>query len=120
MLAYDQYGCRVVQKYFDTISMDEPRMDRIISSEIIPNLHKMVTDPNANHVLIKIISQLSNKKLGFLLDFFDANIESLPANPFACRVMHKLFEKIPLDKLELIDKLDKHFFSLFFCQNGNF
>lgn len=76
----------VVQKYFDIISMDDSKMDLVIENKIKPHLTKMATDPNANHVLQKIISQLSYKKLDWMLEFFNKNVESFTNNPFACRV----------------------------------
>jgi len=75
--------------------MQEDRLQKVLEQNIKPNLLKLVTDPNANHVLQKVINQMSNKDLGFLLEFFNENADSFCNNPFACRVMQRLIEKVP-------------------------
>lgn len=41
--SYDTYGCRIIQKYFDAIAMQEERLQKVQEQNIKPNLQKLVT-----------------------------------------------------------------------------
>lgn len=41
-------------------------------------------------------------------------------NPYACSTIQKLLEKLPIEKLRIIEELQTNFYDLCYCQYGNY
>lgn len=87
-LSMQTYGCRVLQKAFD--SVPSKHVD-FVANELQGKVAACVFDQNANHVVQKCIEKLASK-CQFVADEFLADLQRLACHAYGCRVLQKLFE----------------------------
>lgn len=97
-MSLQMYGCRVVQKAFETLPYIYLTT---LLNEFHDNVTKCIHDQNGNHVIQKIIEVMSFKvKLGegeievydFILQDVLAIVSELSCHPYGCRVMQRILE----------------------------
>eukprot|EP01084_Bolivina_argentea_P216358 367587_1 len=89
------YGCRVIQKAFDCIPMDEcKRLVKELEEEGRGSgnlIHEAIICPNANHVIQKIITlKLDISDIEFIIDCIDENICFYSSHIFGCRIVQNI------------------------------
>lgn len=70
-LSFDQYGCRVIQKALEVLPSKE---QDILVLEVRPQVMQCVEDSNGNHVIQKIVEQISSDKVQFIVDAFKSKV----------------------------------------------
>ena len=73
-MSYDTFGCRVIQKLFDQISFEESLICEINEKYVRANLKQLIFNPNANHVIQKIIYILPLKQIDVITEFYIQNV----------------------------------------------
>jgi pumilio RNA-binding family len=110
-LSCKMYGCRVIQKAFETL--DQPGR-LVLVDELKSHVEKLVHDQNGNHVIqrcIQTVRPLSS--IRFILDPFRNHIPALSRHPFGCRVVQRVLENFTdsVDDVwvlaEVIEQVDK-------------
>jgi hypothetical protein len=64
-LSFDTYGCRVIQKALEIVTVEEKHF---MLDKLHPNLENCMRDTNANHVIQKLVEVLSFDKLKFIVE----------------------------------------------------
>ncbi|CAE7220926.1 APUM5 [Symbiodinium sp. KB8] len=97
-LAKDKYGCRVVQKMMESLPQ-QLKMD--IASEIMDNVIECIEDMNGNHVIQKVVENLD--EVHFVIAAVSKSsetAESMASHIYGCRIIQRLLENCPLDRLD--------------------
>eukprot|EP01059_Diplonema_ambulator_P001769 TRINITY_DN1148_c0_g1_i2.p1 TRINITY_DN1148_c0_g1~~TRINITY_DN1148_c0_g1_i2.p1 ORF type:complete len:646 (+),score=195.01 TRINITY_DN1148_c0_g1_i2:43-1980(+) len=87
-LTKQTYGCRVVQKALDVVTLD---MQQMILSELHGHVPECVVDQNGNHVIQKCIECLPMYS-AFIIESFQTKVPNLATHPYGCRVLQKILE----------------------------
>ena len=91
-------SCRVLQKFIQTASRDN--VDAIFKA-LLPDLLKYCMSPNGNHIVQGFIENLPERS-GEVIASLQGRIPELVIDNYGCRVVQKLFEKVPIEQLETI------------------
>ena len=87
------YGCRVVQKALEVISLDQ---QRLLISELKDAVLDCINDQNGNHVIQKCIECVPTEHIGFIVSAFQGQVASLSMHPYGCRVIQVRYSNIIL------------------------
>lgn len=110
-------GCRVLQKFIEFTSQDN--VDKLFV-EYKPNLIKLCFSQNGNHIVQRFISVLP-KRLNEIISGIENELLNLVVDNCGCRVVQKLFEQFPIEKLEaLVKRVMEHPVELATNQYGNY
>jgi len=106
-LSLQMYGCRVVQKAFETLPDEDLTA---LLKEFHHNVISCIHDQNGNHVMQKCIEVMSSKakaahdsgdkkkakalrdEIQFIVDDVLDNVASLSCHPYGCRVLQRILE----------------------------
>ncbi|CAB4061671.1 PUM [Lepeophtheirus salmonis] len=96
-LALQMYGCRVIQKALESITLEQ---QKLIIAELEGNVLKCVKDQNGNHV---------------------AKFFSLSTHPYGCRVIQRILEHCkPEQTTPILEELHQNMSDLLQDQYGNY
>lgn len=96
-LAYDQSGCRYLQKLIET---NDSFTNEYLFPKIKPSLMSIMNDAFGNYLIQKMIEKLNNDNLNNLISIINKNFLELAKNPQGTRVIQKLTE---LSKCETLN-----------------
>merc|ERR1719270_311171 len=75
-LTVQMYGCRVIQKLLDFLSMEQKK---IIFRKHEPRIEEYIKDHNGNHVIQKCIEVMEIEDKQIILNRYDNNMLNSPA-----------------------------------------
>uniref|UniRef100_A0A0N4ZF31 PUM-HD domain-containing protein n=1 Tax=Parastrongyloides trichosuri TaxID=131310 RepID=A0A0N4ZF31_PARTI len=122
-LTLNQYGCRVLQKALEAGDADDASL---IYNGIKKDFLRCMTDLHGNHVVQKIIYKISSEYHEEIVNTLEEAsnfypIISLALHQYACRVIQMMIEKFNgSNKDYIMDKLQRHWKSLFIHEFGNY
>jgi len=135
-LSMQMYGCRVVQKSFETLDIKHLP---VLLEEFKDDVVNIIHDANGNHVCQKIIECISSKavaakaagdaetaiflrdQIQFVIDDILESIASLSCHPFGCRVLQRILERcLEPQKTDVLDALQLCHKTLLDDQYGNY
>jgi mRNA-binding protein PUF3 len=73
-----------------------------LTSELKPDILRVVKDSNGNHVVQKIIEIVPREHIGFIIQSFRGRVSELATHTFACRVIQRLLEHGTQDDLAVL------------------
>lgn len=109
-ISSNAYGCKVINKALEVLppNIKLELIKCILKSN--SSLVKLSMDQNGNHVIQKIIEKGDQLDLSInkdnvikllrpLLNSFKGNVKDICCHPLGCRVIQRLIETMPTDKL---------------------
>jgi hypothetical protein len=93
-LALNPLGCRVVQKFIETCSVEEAMS--LVHPELSSRVVELSLDVNGNHVIQKIIDKLPSKECRFIVDSLvgpDMAVRRMAPHCYGCRVIQRLVSR---------------------------
>ena len=94
ILAKDQAGCRLLQKWLD---QKEPYVTTLIFDQILPHFADLIIDPFGNYLCQKLAETCSYHQFTQLLISISKFLKNICNNPYGTRAVQKLFEIINND-----------------------
>jgi len=94
ILAKDQAGCRLLQKWLD---QKDPYVTTLIFDQILPHFPELIIDPFGNYLCQKLAESCSYHQFIQLLQSISKTLKNICNNPFGTRAVQKLFEIINND-----------------------
>ena len=73
-----------------------------ILAELEIKVYQTLSDKNGNHVIQKCFEVINDEKLQFIIDTTVKYARDLAFDPFGCRVIQKMLDKIPLQKVKFL------------------
>eukprot|EP00978_Attheya_sp_CCMP212_P031490 scaffold119195_cov50-Attheya_sp.AAC.2 len=135
-LSLQMYGCRVVQKAFETLPDEDLTA---LLKEFHHNVISCIHDQNGNHVMQKCIEVMSSKakaahdagdkkkakalrdEIQFIVDDVLDNVASLSCHPYGCRVLQRILEHTAEpQKTRALDEINNCHRLLLDDQYGNY
>jgi pumilio RNA-binding family len=135
-LSMQIYGCRVVQKAFETLDDDGISL---MLKEFQYSVLSCIHDQNGNHVIQKCIEVLNTRakqaddygnhrraaylrdEIAFVVDDVVANIVTLSCHPYGCRVLQRILEHCSEEsRVTVLDEIKKYHQKLLDDQYGNY
>uniref|UniRef100_A0A0N4ZU16 PUM-HD domain-containing protein n=1 Tax=Parastrongyloides trichosuri TaxID=131310 RepID=A0A0N4ZU16_PARTI len=122
-LTLNQYGCRVLQKALEVGDSDDASF---IYNGIKKDFLKCIIDLHGNHVVQKLICKISPEYHEEIVNILDKAstcypLINLALHQYACRVIQIMIEKFKgTTKDYIMDKLQRHWKSLFIHEFGNY
>lgn len=95
ILAKDQAGCRLLQKWLD---QKDPYVTTLIYDQILPHFADLIIDPFGNYLCQKLAECCSYPQIIQLLKSISKTLKNICNNPYGTRAVQKLFEIINNDE----------------------
>jgi pumilio RNA-binding family len=87
------YGCRVVQKALEVISLEQKKL---LVQELKEAVIDCIYDQNGNHVIQKCIEKMPSEQVDFILHTIldkPNHVKDLCLHTYGCRVIQRILEK---------------------------
>ncbi|KAH0795316.1 Pumilio-family RNA binding repeat containing protein [Histomonas meleagridis] len=112
-----QSSCRVLQKYMENTTKENVE---VIYEALKSNIIPMCSSPNGNHIIQRFIEILPHR-LDEMVEMLKPHVISLVVDNCGCRVIQKLFDKYPIERLRpLVDEVLGYANELATDQYGNY
>ncbi|KAM3141390.1 hypothetical protein pb186bvf_006508 [Paramecium bursaria] len=119
VLAFNTYGCRVVQKSLQLAQGTQ--LFSQIFDQIKSKVKELVIDQNGNHVVQKIIQLDGPKFSDWIIEGVQGQVKQLSRNSFGCRIIQKAIQMSKQDRLVYIfDEILAMAQELCISQYGNY
>lgn len=76
-----------------------PEDQQKIVSELQGNVLKCVKDQNGNHVIQKCVEKVPCEYIQFVIDAFVGHVFELATHPYGCRVIQRILEHYPEERV---------------------
>ena len=112
-----QNGCRVLQKFIECTNKET--VDQLFLA-VKDNLVRLCFNQNGNHIVQRFVEMLPDR-VGEMIQIIQPCVVKLVVDNFGCRVVQRLFDQFPIDKLEpLVKEVLANAVDLAVNQYGNY
>jgi hypothetical protein len=84
VLAFDQYGCRVIQKAIEVIT---PQMQKALIQPLLAIGPRIMFDSNGNHVIQRCIQKMEKGDISSLVQWCKGRVAELSRDVNGCRII---------------------------------
>ncbi|EDR23351.1 pumilio, putative [Entamoeba dispar SAW760] len=117
-LTLHMYGCRVVQKAVEYVSMKDRRL---LFEELRKSLVRCIEDQNGNHVIQKCVEKGDRQMVMDIVNALQGIVLECCKHPYGCRVVQRVIESVDYDCVtELLQVIEPHSLDLTEDQYGNY